>query len=176
MFKATGLTGYIMVVDCKVVSRNTVMMEANILIPRQQLVFSCVAGDGHPLYAESMWRTDTDECAFRKTKLWSIINGMDLFAFARMVEGVRICSPGFVTVDHHMDFNSWLGMDSKNVISGSIATTPEGLTPAQKFETLPSERDRRERSGVLAQPVSRGDLSHSCRWSEATPNTLMTSY
>lgn len=69
MFKATGLTGYIMAVDCKVVSGNTVMMEADILIPRQQLVFSCVAGDGHPLYAESMWRTDTDECAFRKTKL-----------------------------------------------------------------------------------------------------------
>lgn len=89
-----------------------------------------------------------------------------------MVEGVRICSPGFVTVDHQMDFNSWLGMDSKNVISGSIATTPEGLTPAQKFVNLAigKGQERAERCfgttcaawGSLAQlPLVRGNTKHS---------------
>lgn len=172
MFKRTGLTGYIMAIDCKVVAGNSIIKEDGIVIRREQLVFSCIAGDGHPLYAESMWRTETDESAFRKSKLWSIINGMDLFAFVRMVDGVRICSPGIATVDHQMDFNSWIGAESKNIISGSIATSDKCLTAAQKFVNIAIDKgqDSVEHCfgttcttwGSLAQlPVVRGNTKHS---------------
>lgn len=108
-----------------------------------------------------MWRTDTDGGTFRKTKLWSIINQMDLFVIERIVDGVSICCPGFVTIDHQMDFHSWVREESKNIISGSISTSAEGLSAAQKFVILSICKGQEKAEQTFVQPVSCTALSGS---------------
>lgn len=136
MHRQTGITGYIASIDCKIVPGNATVELNQKRYNRHVLVFTVTAADGYLLHTETIWRTKTDEAAFRATKLWGIIQRLNFPVFQRLVKGFLVTVPGYMTTDHQMDYQSFLALETDKVISGSIIDQVEGLSPAEKFVNL----------------------------------------
>lgn len=136
MYRKTGLTGYIASIDCKVVPGNATVEIGQNRFNRHVLLFTVTAADGYLLHTEAIWRTKTDEAAFRATKLYKILLKLKFPVFQRFIQGFLVTVQGFMTTDHQMDYQSFLALETDNVISGSIVDQVDGMSPAEKFVNL----------------------------------------